>query len=67
LTQQKDRWANHFLDCRDARHRRLGGGSAISERLFAVSVRGSVSSPLSLSVLMSPFWQKGGYRADLRG
>ena len=24
----------------------------------AASVRGSVSSPLSLSVLMSPFWQK---------
>jgi hypothetical protein len=23
-----------------------------------MSVRGSVSSPLSLSVLMSPFWQK---------
>src|SRR2546430_14377091 len=29
-----------------------------SVHAIAASVRGSVSSPLSLSVLMSPFWQK---------
>ena len=29
-----------------------------SVQAIAASVRGSISSPLSLSVLMSPFWQK---------
>jgi hypothetical protein len=56
LTQPEDRCAKHFLDCRDARHQRLGDfGTFVHRRQ-----RARVSSPLSLSALMSSFWQKAG-------